>query len=135
LIAELPGDIKDRLELLELDARAPDRSVKAAADKIVNRNSTESTMRGVSEHDLNEAIRRESDTFLTRLYISIACAWVMGRGGTMTMEEVVNLQLFWTASCQRLLWLGESRVVALLTLLASASGPQLCVQACQMEIR
>ncbi len=35
LIAELPGDIKDRLELLELDTSS-DESVKAAADKIAN---------------------------------------------------------------------------------------------------
>jgi NAD(P)-dependent dehydrogenase (short-subunit alcohol dehydrogenase family) len=35
LIAEIPGDIKDRLELLQLDTSS-DETVKAAADKIAN---------------------------------------------------------------------------------------------------
>jgi NAD(P)-dependent dehydrogenase (short-subunit alcohol dehydrogenase family) len=76
LIAELPGDIKDRLELMELDTSS-DESVKAAADKIANEPKLYGIINnaGVSERvicEMNERnIKRASDDFLTRLHISI----------------------------------------------------------------
>jgi NAD(P)-dependent dehydrogenase (short-subunit alcohol dehydrogenase family) len=78
LIAELPGDIKDRLELLQLDTSS-DESVKAAADKIANEPKlygiiNNAGVSGRTEYEMNECnIESANDPFLTRVHISIYC--------------------------------------------------------------